>query len=84
LKLIRWRSPPKITINSPTIEAECPSLAHGLLLYSFTYIIGITFINEAKLSLFLFKLEPKDLIEFLSASVVGELISKFYFYSSES
>ena len=42
----------------------------------------ITFINEDVFSLFLFKFEPRDLIEFLNASVVGEFTSNYYFYSS--
>jgi len=42
-----------------------------------------TFIKDDVLSLFLlFKFDPNDLIEFLSASVVGEFTSNYYFYSS--
>lgn len=78
LKLIRCLSPPKIIIRSSNKHALCPSRAQGRFITSFV------FIKDYKLSLFLFRLDPKDLIEFLKASVVGELISKFYFYSSDN
>lgn len=44
------------------------------------FYLLFTFINELVFSLFLLKLDPKDFIEFLNASVVGEFTSNYYFY----
>lgn len=46
------------------------------------FVIYITFMKLDVLSLFLLRFGPKDLMEFLKASVVGEFISNYYFYSS--